>query len=125
SGTRRLGDVEFSEPPEWESLDGEGKVAGLSTGRFRRGDQVLALNRREQEDQADHLSMTELEEWARPLDLRVFEDRSEVGADSDSRVEFTSLLALLGLGFLVVESWLLTRNVRMKPVKTSAWSAAA
>lgn len=125
SGTRRLGDVEIVDPSQWESLDGDDKVAGLSTGRFRRGEQVLALNRREQEDQSDRLSLTELEEWARPLDLRVFEDRSEAGADTDSRVEFTSLLALLGLGFLVVESWLLTRNVRVKPVKNSAWRAAA
>lgn len=124
SGTRRLGDVDIADPSAWESLDGEDKVAGLSTGRFRRGEQVMALNRREQEDRTDRLSMIEVEQWARPLDLRVFEDRSEVGAASDSRVEFTSLLALLGLGFLVIESWLLTRNVRMKPVKTSAWRAA-
>ncbi|MEX2606640.1 MAG: BatA domain-containing protein [Kiritimatiellia bacterium] len=125
SGTRRLKDVKIADSSEWESLDGDDKVAGLSTGRFRRGEQVLALNRSEQEDQADRLSISELEEWARPLNLQVFEDRSEGRTDSDSRVEFTSLLALLGLGFLVVESWLLTRNVRMKPVAISAWKAPA
>jgi hypothetical protein len=125
SGTYALGDINVPEPSDWESFEGEDKVAGLSTGRFRRGEQLLALNRRIQEDRRDELSVTELTDWARPLDLRVFEDRSEAGAATDSRVEFTSLLALLGLAFLVVESWLLTRNVRMRPAKTSAWRAAA
>jgi hypothetical protein len=59
------------------------------------------------------------------LDLRVFEDRSELGDVEAARSEFTGLMALLGLIFLVVESWLLTRNIRRTSSSTSSWRGAA
>lgn len=125
-GTHRLGDWRPRDGDEWQPLDGEDRVPQLNTGRFvQRGD-VVALNRDISRDGTEALSLEEIREWAGPLDLRVYEDHSARGAAGDRRVELTQLLALLGLLFLVVESWLLTLNIR-RPMKhhRPAWSVPA
>ncbi len=124
-GTHRLGDWRPHPDDEWSSMDGEDRDVRLHVGRYVRQGNVLAMNRSNLHDGLDTLSMEELREWAAPLDFRVFEDQSARGQADAHRVEFTTLLALLGLLFLVIESFLLTLNIR-RPVKhRSAWSASA
>ena len=106
-------------------MDGPELSPLLHVGRFRSENGIVALNRQEAEDRRESLSVQELETWAKPLPLRIFEDRSAVDTEINSRFEFTTLLCLLGLIFLVIESWLLTRNVRRTVKAGSAWRAAA
>lgn len=124
-GVKTLGEVEAGSLAGWESLDGTTLSPLLHVGRYRGEEGVLALNRKEMEDRSETLSVPELEAWAQPLPLRVFADRSAVDTEINSRFEFTTLLCLLGLLFLVLESWLLTRNVRPPTSSTSAWRARA
>jgi len=123
-GTHALGDVDLGVIGEWSSMGDPEASPLLNVGRYRAEGGVLALNRKEQEDRRETLSVIELKEWAEPLDLRVFEDRTEVDTELTSRFEYTSLLLLLAFVFLVIESWLLTLNVRRPSKKTSAWSVA-
>lgn len=124
-GIHGLGEVALGPLTDWTSLEGPERSPLLDVGRYRSESGVLALNRLEAEDSPEMLSLQELEDWAAPLPLRIFQDRTAVNTDINSRYEFTTLLCLLGLLFLVMESWLLTRNVRgpLRPV--SAWRAAA
>lgn len=124
-GVQALGEVSLGNLAEWESMDGPERSPLLHVGRYRSENGILALNRLESEDRREMLSVQELEDWAQPLPLRVFEDRSEVDTEINSRFEFTTLLCLLGLLFLVIESWLLTRNVRKPAKAVSAWRAPA
>lgn len=123
-GTFVLGEHTL-DPRDVESLDGEEDSPLLHVGRFQAEGGIVALNRAESEDRPQQLSVGELEEWASPLELRVFEDRSRVDSETSSRFEYTTLLALLGLLFLVIESWLLTRNIRRSSRPVSAWGASA
>ncbi|MCH8513225.1 MAG: BatA domain-containing protein [Kiritimatiellae bacterium] len=124
-GTHRLGDWRPHPDDEWSALDGEDRNVRLHVGRYAWQGNVLAMNRSNLHDATDTLSMEELREWASPLDFRVFEDQSARGQADARRVEFTVFLALLGLLLLVIESFLLTLNIR-RPVKhRSAWSASA
>lgn len=125
-GTHRLGDWSPGEGDEWQSLDGEDRDPHLHTGRYQFRGNVVALNRNITRDGGETLPVDEIRAWADPLNLRVYEDHAARGADPDRRVELTQLLALLGLLFLVVESWLLTLNIR-RPVKhrTTPWSVPA
>lgn len=124
TGTVTVGQVRPESPEEWVSLDGEGRDVLLDAGRFRRGNQVLAQNRPDSENVRQTFPLSELESWANPLELRVFEDRSREGGAEAARSEFTGLLGLLGLLFLVIESWLLTRNIRRKTERRTAWGGA-
>ncbi|WFB34682.1 BatA domain-containing protein [Kiritimatiellota bacterium B12222] len=125
SGVQDLGAVVIPETVDWESLDGEGASPLLHTGRYRHELGVLALNRPLQEDRKEELTLSELEDWATPLTFRTFQDHSRVDTDLNSRFEFTSFLSLVGLMFLVVESWLLTRNIRRPSKSTTTWRSAA
>ena len=124
TGTFPLGQLRFDPSETWTSLDDEAAQVGVDAGRYVNGDRLVALNRPSAEDRGEQLSLQELTEWAAPLNLRVFEDRSERGTPEASRSEFTGILALLGLLFLVVESWLLTRNIRKVTPGRSAWKGA-
>ncbi len=124
-GVHTLGDVNVGKVSGWESMDGPELSPLLHVGRFRSENGIVALNRQEAEDRRESLSVQELETWAKPLPLRIFEDRSAVDTEINSRFEFTTLLCLLGFIFLVIESWLLTRNVRRTVKAGSAWRAAA
>jgi len=124
-GIRTLGEWVPEAGERWEPLDGEGRDPRLHPGRYRLQDQRIALNRPTGEDAGGLLTVEEVRAWAAPLDLRVFgDDRIDADAAS-SRVDFTSLLALAGLGFLVVESWLLTRNIRRRNPTQPAWGSAS
>lgn len=124
-GTFEIGEKTFENADEWEPLDTAGRSPILNVGRYRGEGGVRALNRAESENRQEQLSVSELKAWASPLDLRVFEDRSEANVETASRFEFTSLLILLGLLFLVIESWLLTRNIRRPSSTSSSWRATA
>ncbi len=124
-GTHSLGSVELGPVANWQSMGRPDSSPLLDVDSYQSESGILALNRQELEDRSESLSVLELQEWAKPLDLRVFEDRSKVDSEINSRFEFTSLLALLGLIFLVIESWLLTRNIRRPSKTASAWSASA
>lgn len=123
-GTHRLGDWRPRSEDEWEPLDGEDRDPQLHVGRYASQGNVVALNRVPAHDGGDLLDLDELQTWAAPLSIQVFEDQSVVAGDEARRVEFTTFLALLGLLLLLVESFLLTLNIR-RPVKShSAWSAS-
>lgn len=124
-GTQTLGDWSPAAGDEWVSLEDDDRDILLDTGRYQTLGNVIALNRSVPHDLAESLGMDEVREWAGALELRVFEDRSAPTADADRRVEFTSLLALLGLLFLAVESFLLTLNIRRTVKVRTAWSASA
>jgi len=121
-GTQTHGDWQPASGDEWASLEDETREIRLDTGRFQFQGNVLAINRSAAHDLDAQVAMDEVREWAGPLDLRVFEDSSAPAADAGRRVEFTSLLALLGLLFLAVESFLLTLNIRRPPKTRTAWS---
>lgn len=125
TGTRVAGEVSLEDPESWKSLEDGDRRAGVDAGRFRNGDRLLALNRPGAEDVREQIPVEELRAWAEPLDLRVFEDRSDPADGEAQRTEFTGLLVQLGLGMLVAESWLLTRNIRRSGPAASAWKGAA
>lgn len=121
-GTHRLGDWRLNPDEEWTPLDGDDLDPRLNVGRFEFRGNVVALNRSLHHDQPAQMSLDEVREWASPFDIRVFEDQSADVRGRDSRVELTSLLALLGLLFLAVESYLLTLNIRRShPTSTPFW----
>ncbi|MCC5844301.1 MAG: BatA domain-containing protein [Verrucomicrobia bacterium] len=125
-GTHRLGDWRLNPGEEWAPLDGDDADPRLHVGRYQHRGQVVALNRSPHHDAPAQISIDELREWAAPFDLRVFEDRTADVRGRDSRVELTSLLALLGLIFLAVESYLLTLNIRRAPaVRSPLWRGGA
>lgn len=124
-GNQRLGDWKPGEGEEWVSAESEELDPRLNSGLFSFDNRLVALNRSLAEDNPQALSIDELKAWAAPLDFRVFEDRSERGGAEPRRVELTSILSLLGLLFLAIESFLLTRNVRRPSAPRSAWSATA
>ena len=119
TGIRLVGDA--TEVKDWSSMESPDLLPVRDAGRYRVGEDVVALNRPLEEDVQEQLSVKELQEWAAPLQLGVFEDTSEDGGGVDSRSEFTGLLALLGLAFLVAESWLLTRNIRRVTPAHPTW----
>jgi hypothetical protein len=121
SGTWELGDWRPMEGEDWEPIQGGGNPL-LNVGRYRDGSKEVAVNRPVAEDGRDRLTLAEIEAWAAPLTLRMFEAAPEDTDAGPSRLEFTSFLALLALVFLVLESWLLTRNIR-RPMQTarSTW----
>ncbi|MGA0369152.1 MAG: BatA domain-containing protein [Kiritimatiellia bacterium] len=121
AGTHRLGAVELGDPGQWSPLGDPEADPLLNTGLFQDGEGVLALNRPESEDRSETLTFSELQAWAEPLDLRIFEDRTKSDRPVNRRFEFSSLLSLLGLLFLVIESWLLTRNIRPAAPAASPW----
>jgi hypothetical protein len=121
TGTRELGNLMVERPEGWQSLDDPEADIRVDAGRYRNGSHVLAQNRPLIEDQPEALSVEELSEWAQPFSLQVFADRSDAAGPSAARSELTGLLALLGLALLVVESWLLTRNIRKTPASPAAW----
>lgn len=125
SGTRELGEWQPREGESWEPVEGEGDPR-LHAGRYRNGSREVALNRPAAEDGRQALSVAELEAWAEPLTLTSFEADLEPADAASSRYEYTPLLAWLGLLFLAVESWLLTRNIRrpMRAART-AWRTAS
>jgi hypothetical protein len=124
-GMQRLGDWNPREGEAWVSADEGERDILRHTGRYTSGNRLIALNRTLAEDQAQTLSVEEIQKWAGPLELKVFEDRSERGDADPRRVDLTSILALAGLVFLVIESFLLTRNVRRPSAPRSAWSSAS
>lgn len=124
-GTHRLGDWQPAEADDWVSLDGEDLSPALDVGRFEMPGHILALNRSLHHDQSAQLDLEEIRAWAAPLPITVFEDLSAAGEDPDRRVEFTAFLALLGLIFLAIESFLLTLNIRRPQKARPAWSASA
>jgi len=121
-GTQTLGDWQPADGDEWSSLEDESRNIFLDTGRYQTLGNVIALNRSVAHDIDSQLGMDEVRAWAGPLDLRVFEDRGATAADTGRRVEFTGILALLGLLLLAVESFLLTLNVRRPAKARPAWS---
>ncbi len=124
-GLQTLGDYDLPENAEWRSVDGDSSLhPERRTGRYTVNGNVVALNRDPAEDSRQQLSIEELEEWGGDLDLRVFEDRSEKADAEPSRVEFTGLIALFGLIFLALESWLLTLNVRRPTRPQTSWKEA-
>jgi hypothetical protein len=124
TGTREVGGVQLEHPERWTSLDDAAASVQLDAGRFRNGEHLLALNRPRPEDRPEELSLAELSAWAEPLTFRIFEDRSPEGQSGESRSEFTGILALLALLFLVIESWLLTRNLRTPRRHRTRWESA-
>ena len=125
SGTWELGKWLPREGEEWEPVEEGGGDPRINAGRYRAGNREVALNRPAAEDRRDRLSFEELASWADPLTLATFEAEREDTDATPSRFEYTSLLALLGLLFLAVESWLLTRNIRRSiRGRRTAWRAA-
>jgi hypothetical protein len=126
-GTHTLGDWRMSADADWDPLDNDDADPRLNVGRFQSRGQVLALNRSAHHDAPAQLSLEELREWAGPFDIRVFEDRTADVRGRDARVELTTVLALLGLIFLAVESFLLTLNIRRAPAAARAplWRGGA
>jgi hypothetical protein len=130
-GIKVLGDWTPDEDSLWTALDGSEADPRLQVGLYEFENQVVALNRPLAEDLRGTLPVAEVQEWAEPLNLIAFEAEASDTDAGSSRFEFTSFLALLGLIFLVVESWLLTRNIRKTGTgvsatpSSSAWRSAA
>lgn len=118
-GTHTLGTWTMRADEEWQPLDAEDADPRLHVGRYEHRGRVVALNRSTHHDAAAQIHPDELREWAAPFDVNVFEDRSADARGREARVELTSLLALLGLIFLAVESYLLTLNIRRAPAVRS------
>jgi hypothetical protein len=117
-GTLRLGEADASRA--W-TPQADGDDPRLHVGLFRSTAGMLATNRSLDEDSADTLSVEELQAWAAPLDLRVFTDLAERPDTRARRVELTSVLALLGLLFLAIESALLALGLRRQPQPQARW----
>lgn len=114
-GTHTLGAWRMTPDSDWQPLDGETSDPRLHVGRFRSGGHVVALNRSTPHDSPRTIPLEELREWASPFNVEVFEDRAADVRGRDARLDITSLLAMLGLIFLAVESFLLTLNIRRTP----------
>jgi len=112
-GQQILGDWAPASDEVWQPFESDADLDPLAdTGLYQFENRLVALNRPPTEDQPAMLSALEMEEWAKPLDLLTFEAAEAGSAEGPSRVEFTSVLAWLGLLFLAIESWLLTKNIR-------------
>jgi hypothetical protein len=124
-GNRFLGDWQLGESEQWDAVDVDGSP-GQVVGRYRAGAVDLALNRPEVEDRMETLSLEKVADWATPFPVQAFSATVEDLDPDASRVELTSVLALLGLVFLALESWLLTQNIRRsaRAVSVSSWSPA-
>lgn len=125
-GTHRLGTWQPAPEQTWIPLDGDDLDPRLHVGRYTLQGQHIALNRSLHQDADAQLTLDELREWAAPFDLNVFEDRAVDARNRETRVELTSLLALLGLVFLALESFLLTQNIRRTPAtRAPLWRGGA
>lgn len=119
-GQQILGDWTPDTEELWVPFEeGQNKDPIVDTGLYTFDKRLVALNRPVTEDQPAQLAAAELASWAEPLELLTFEAADAGENEGPSRVEFTSILAWLGLLFLAIESWLLTKNIR-RPARESA-----